>query len=116
MTSRRIVFVFAIGGIILLIVYYFATGDTNLWPSLVATVFGLCVGLTLVYQIVERKISEERRARLKAVEDVALEGVLSYSNAVVRRIGMFAGVRDLEPQLDENASELAEKLSPSLSG
>ena len=109
MTSFRIVVILSFLGLILIALYYFFTRDSGLWTSLVATFFGLCASLLLVYQIVEKKIQEEQRARMKPVEQIVLNGVLAYSIAVVRRIGMLAGVGDLEPQLNESDLDLVKK-------
>ena len=50
-------------GVVIVIIYFFATYDYDLWMNIIASASVFLVGLALIYLIVERRINEEKRAR-----------------------------------------------------
>ncbi len=109
MNSKKLVILLATVGIVAVIIYYFATHDSNLWMNIVASASVFLVGLALIYLIVERRINEEKRARKRPVEHLVLEGVLAHAIAIVRMIGIYATQDDLEVKPLENNKEMTEK-------
>lgn len=110
MNSRKLVILLSIIGIITVIIYFFATHDSNLWMNLVASASVFLVGLALIYLIVERRINEEKRARQRPVEHSVLEGILTHAIAIVRVIGIYAARNDLEVMTPlENNEEINKK-------
>ena len=96
-------------GIVAVIICYFATHDSNLWMSIVASASVFLVGLALIYLIVEKRINEEKRARKRPVEHLVLEGVLAHAIAIVQIIGKYAAQDDLEVRPLENNKEITKK-------
>lgn len=78
----------------------------GLLSNLAAEGFGVGVGLLIAYLVIERKLREERRARFKAVEHDVLDGVLAHTIAAVRQIGMFLGISNLAPRVDEQEPDM----------
>ena len=110
MNSHKLVISLAIVGILLVIIYYFATQDSNLWVNIIASASVFLVGLVPIYLILEQRIKEEKRARQRPVEHSVLEGVLAYASAIVRVIGIYAGQDDLEVTTPiENNEEITKK-------
>jgi len=101
-----LVILLAIVGIILVVTYYLITREFNLWTGIVATMFGFLVGLVPVYLIVERRINEEKKARLKLVEYTVMEGISSHAIAVVLLIGRYTGQDGLEVKVQGNDEEI----------
>jgi hypothetical protein len=91
------------------IIYYLVTRDSSLSTSIVASVSILLVGLAIVYLIVENRIKQERRARLRQVENSVLEEVSTRSIALVRVIGIYAAHPELDVKLLEDNKEMVKK-------
>jgi hypothetical protein len=109
MSSRNWVILLASVGIIAVILYYLTTHDSNLWTNIVATVSGFLVGLIPIYLIVERRINEEKRARLKPVEYTVMKDISSHAIAVVRLIGIYIDQDNLGVEPLENNKEITER-------
>ena len=91
------------------IIWYFATHDSNLWTSIIASASVFLIGLVLIYLLIEKRINEEKRARKRPVEHLVLEGVLAHAISIVRIIGRYATQDDLEVRRLENNKELIKK-------
>ena len=68
MSSRNLVIALSIIGILIAATYYIYTKESSFWPSIITSVSTFLVGLALIYLVVERRINEEKRAKLNPVE------------------------------------------------
>lgn len=101
LTALQLVALFSGTPVAATAIYAAAAGDPGLASNLVAEALGIGVSLVLGYLVIDRRLEEERRARRRPVERLALELTLAYAIGIVRRIGMFAGEPEMSPAADE---------------